>query len=136
MDRLCKKYLNVALDAVLHPASWSAVMAAREERDAAAMAPAVAEEERTAELTAQQWFERGVNAKDLSEKLRFYSQAIRLKPDYAEAFNNRGATHYGTGDLEGALRDFDEAIRLKPDSALALSNRDFVSKAIADRSKT
>ena len=119
MGRLRDQYLNVPLDAVTHPASLAARQAATEEKGAAAMAPAVAEEE----LTAQQWFERGFNAKDLDEKLRFYSQAIRLKPDYAEAFNNRGVGRKKKGDLEGALEDFDGAIRLKPDYADAFFNR-------------
>ncbi len=119
MGRLRDQYLNVPLDAVTHPASLAARQAATEEKGAAAMAPAVAEEE----LTAQQWFERGFNAKDLDEKLRFYSQAIRLKPDYAEAFNNRGVGRKNKGDLEGALEDFDGAIRLKPDYADAFFNR-------------
>jgi len=53
---------------------------------AAVAAPAVQEEE----LTAQQWFERGFAAADVGERLRFYSEAIRLKPDFADAFYNRG----------------------------------------------
>ena len=119
LDRLRSRFLNVPLDAVLHPASLSAKRAATEQKAAAATAPVVAEEE----LTAQQWFERGYSAKDLDEQLRFYSNAIRLKPDYAFAFNNRGAARYDKGDLEGALQDFTEAIRLKPDHALAFNNR-------------
>jgi tetratricopeptide (TPR) repeat protein len=41
-------------------------------------------------LTAQQWFERGYSAIDTDERLRCYSEAIRLKPDYIDAFFNRG----------------------------------------------
>ena len=119
MVRLRSKYLSVPLDSVLHPASLSARQAATEQKAAAASAPAVVE----VELTAQQWFEREYAAKDLDEKLRFYTNAIRLKPDYAEAFNNRGFVRYGKGDLEGALQDFEEAIRLKPDYARAFYNR-------------
>jgi len=114
LSKLRDKYLNVALDAVLHPASQFAVLAAREEKDAADMAPAGAEGERTAELTAQQWFERGFDAEDLSEKVRLYSQAIRLQPDYALALYNRGLARHDQGDLDGALRDYNEAIRLRP----------------------
>src|SRR5262249_50325189 len=69
MNRLREKYLNVPLDAVLHPASLSARQAATEQQAAAVAAPAVAEEE----LTSYQWFERGFAATDLDEKLRFYS---------------------------------------------------------------
>ncbi len=61
---------------------------------------------------AQQWFERGFAAVDIDEKLRFYNEAIRLKPDYADAFNNRGNVRSAKGDSEGALQDHNEAIRL------------------------
>src|ERR1035438_3598124 len=86
MDRLRSRYRNVPLTAVLHPASPSAQRAATEQKAAAEAAPAVQEEE----LTAQQWFERGVAAADANERLRFYNEAIRLKPDFVEALNNRG----------------------------------------------
>ena len=88
MERLREKFLNVPLEAVLHPASPSAREPQRSQQAAADTAPAVQEEE----LTAQQWFERGLTLKILTRKVRFYSQAIRLKPDYAEAFNNRGVS--------------------------------------------
>jgi tetratricopeptide (TPR) repeat protein len=119
MGRLRDKYLNVALDAVPHPASLAAREAATYQKRAAEEAPPVAQEE----LTAQQWFERGFSATDHGEQVRFYNEAIRLQPDFAYAFNNRGAARLARGDSEGALEDYDEAIRLKPDYAEALSNR-------------
>ncbi len=119
MQRLRDKYLNVALDAVLHSAAPYAQRAAKDQQAAAGAAPAVTEKE----LTAQEWFERGLNSSDPDKKLRFYSEAIRLKPDYEDAYNNRGAARGGKGDLEGALRDFDQAVRLKPGDALAFFNR-------------
>jgi tetratricopeptide (TPR) repeat protein len=129
MGRLRDRYLNVALDAVLHPASRSAVRAGTEEKAAAAMAPAVTEEE----LTAQQWFERGLDATDPDEKVRFYNQAIRLKPDYARAFCHRGVVFYQhKGDLKGALEDFDEAIRLEPDYANAFVGRSRTRRKMGD----
>jgi tetratricopeptide (TPR) repeat protein len=96
------------LASVLHPASPFAQQAAAEQKQAAGAAPAVHEEE----LTAQQWFERGFAAVDIDERLRFYNEAIRLKPDYAEAFNNRSNAHYGQGDIERTMQDGEEAIRL------------------------
>jgi tetratricopeptide (TPR) repeat protein len=119
MGRLRDRFLNVPLTSVLHPASSSAQLAAREQRNVANAALPV----QTEELTAQQWFERGVDAVDLDEKLRFYREAIRLKPDYAGAFNNRGAALHVKGDLEGAIRDFNEAIRLEPSDPMAFVNR-------------
>jgi tetratricopeptide (TPR) repeat protein len=121
MERLRDRFLNVALDAVPQPASLPARQAAAEQKKEAAAAPQVAEEE----LTAQQWFERGFNAVDLDEQLRFYSNAIRLKPDYSDAFNNRGLAWRKTGDFGNAIADYNEAIRLKPDSALAFNNRGY-----------
>jgi Flp pilus assembly protein TadD len=41
------------------------------------------------------------------------TEAIRLKPDYAVAFNNRGIARHSIGDLEGADEDFRQAERLK-----------------------
>jgi hypothetical protein len=64
MERLRGKFLNVPLEAVLHPASASARRSAAEQRTAAETAPAVPE----IELTAQQWFERGFDAADPDEK--------------------------------------------------------------------
>jgi tetratricopeptide (TPR) repeat protein len=119
MSRLREKHLNVPLSAVIHPASSSAQKAARKDQAAAAAAPAVEEKE----LTAQQWFERGFDATELQEALRYYSEAIRLKPDYTGAYNNRGIARRIKDDLDCALRDYDEAIRLKPDYADAYNNR-------------
>jgi Flp pilus assembly protein TadD len=122
MGRLRDRYLNVPLTAVLHPASLIAQQAATEQQAAADAAPPVHEEA----LTAQQWFERGFAAAEIDEKLRFYSEAIRLKPDYARALYNRGAARRDNGDLEGALQDFSKAIRLEPDASEIFYNRALV----------
>ncbi|MFZ1010747.1 MAG: tetratricopeptide repeat protein, partial [Candidatus Sulfotelmatobacter sp.] len=129
MGRLRDKYLNIPLDAVLHPASVSAKRAAKEQQAVAADAPAVQEEE----LTAGEWFERGFNAVDLDEKIRCYSEAIRLKPDFVQAFYNRGVVRQAKGDLEGALQDYNEAIRLKSDNADAFYNRGHARRAKGDK---
>lgn len=115
MDRLRERYLNVPLEAVLHPASSFALQVARDHQSVARAAPGVQD----SELTAQQCFEQGLNAQfsgDLDGALDGYSEAIRLMPNYAEAYNNRGNVRRDKGDLQGALQDYDEAIRLKPDA--------------------
>lgn len=55
--------------------------------------------------------------------LRDYDAAIRLKPDFAEAYVNRGVVHYDRGDYDRAIADNDAAIRLRPDFAEAFNNR-------------
>ena len=52
-----------------------------------------------------------------------YDEAVRLRPDYAEAHNNRGNVHHALGRYEEAIADYDEAIRLQPDDATAYNNR-------------
>jgi tetratricopeptide (TPR) repeat protein len=121
MHRLRNRHLNTAVAAVLHPASTVAEGAAIEQREAVDAAPAV----RTEELTAERWFERGVDASDVEAKVLYYTEAIRLRNDFVAAYNNRGLARRKKGDLEGALADFSEAIRLDPDFAIAYNNRAF-----------
>ena len=52
-----------------------------------------------------------------------YDTAIRLKPDYAKAYNNRGLAKDNLGQHFAAIADYDTAIRLKPDYASAYNNR-------------
>jgi tetratricopeptide (TPR) repeat protein len=128
MERLRKDYLNVALDAVQHPASAVAREAARVEQAAVNAAPAVKREK----LTAQEWFERGFNATNPDDEIDFYSEAVRLQPDFAEAFYNRGIARKDKGDMEGAERDFEQAIGVQPDYAAAFNNRGVARKAKHD----
>ena len=48
----------------------------------------------------------------VSEAISAYDMALRLKPDYAEAYYNRGTAKTLIGEYDTALADFDEAIRL------------------------
>ena len=128
MDKLREQFLNIVLDAVLHPVSKVAQQAVQQQQLAAAAAPPVLQ----VELTAQDWFEKGFSATDNDEKLRCYSEAIRLKPDYAVAYINRGYLRQANGDLEGALRDYDEAIQLGPGHASVYGNRGNVRRAKGD----
>lgn len=119
MARLRDSFLNVSLDAVLHPTSDRARCAADEQQAAATSAPPVI----ATNLTAQDWFERGYAAVDLDEKLRCLDQAIRLNPEDAIVHCARGSARHGKGDLWGALQDFDTAIRLDPGFAEAYQHR-------------
>lgn len=128
MERLRNTYLNVPLDAVLHPASLPAREAAASQLAAAITAPKVSENE----LTAQQWFERGYESDENGDRVRFYTRAIYLKPDYAAAFYNRALARHDQGDLPGALRDYNEAIRLTPDDPDFFINRGFARQDKGD----
>jgi tetratricopeptide (TPR) repeat protein len=55
--------------------------------------------------------------------IELFGRAIALKPDFVEAYNNRGAALADLGRLEDALSHYDKAIALKPDHAGAHNNR-------------
>jgi len=52
-----------------------------------------------------------------------FSEAIRLRPDDAPAFNSRGSAYESKGDDDRAIVDYNEAIRLNPNYAFAFNNR-------------
>jgi tetratricopeptide (TPR) repeat protein len=52
-----------------------------------------------------------------------YSEAIRLSPSYAVAYNNRGLVYHDMRHYERAIADYNDAIRLNPSYALAYYNR-------------
>ena len=43
-----------------------------------------------------------------------YDRAIKLDPEFAEAYQNRGVSYFNLGLYERARQDFDEGTRLKP----------------------
>jgi len=55
-----------------------------------------------------------------------FNKVIRLKPDNADAYNNRGTIYTKFGQYQMAIEDFNNAIRLKPDDADTYLNRGFV----------
>jgi tetratricopeptide (TPR) repeat protein len=52
-----------------------------------------------------------------------FAAAIALRPDFAEAYNNRGAALADLGQPEAALSHYDQAISLQPDHFGAFNNR-------------
>ena len=48
---------------------------------------------------------------------------MRLDPQYAFAYNNRGISHLNLGQFQRAIQDFDEALRLDPQYAQAYGIR-------------
>ena len=52
-----------------------------------------------------------------------YNKAVRLKPNDAEVYHDRGLVYSYMREYEKAIKDFTEAIRLKPDHAAAYGNR-------------
>jgi tetratricopeptide (TPR) repeat protein len=57
------------------------------------------------------------------EAMDHYSNAIRIRPDYADDYNNRGVAYDKLGQHQHAIENYNEAIRLKPNYAEAYYNR-------------
>jgi tetratricopeptide (TPR) repeat protein len=131
MQRLRQRYLNVALEAVLHSVSNTVQKVVERQQIAASKATEVKQKE----LSAQEWFEQGYKygeTKNYDEAIQCYSEAIRLMPDYADAYYNRGIERKDKGDLDGAIKDYTEAIRLKPNFADAFHNRGYARRVKGD----
>ena len=71
-----------------------------------------------------------------------YTQAIKLDPKYAGAYNNRGIAYRRKGQYDRAIADYTQAIKLNPKYAGAYNNRGYAyddkgqyDRAIADYDK-
>ncbi|MGD0279937.1 MAG: tetratricopeptide repeat protein [Smithella sp.] len=62
----------------------------------------------------------------IEEALYHYKEAIRLKPDYADGYYNRGNLYARSGKYQLAIEDFNKTISLNEDYADAYYNRAFV----------
>jgi len=58
----------------------------------------------------------------LQEAVESFDKAIQLKPDYVEAYYNRGVLFQELGKLEKAKQSYDQAIQLKHDYTEAYNN--------------
>jgi len=75
------------------------------------------------------WFNKanalwdGQKYTDPKKAIGYLNNAIKLQPDYAQAYYNRGNAYYGLGLYQRAIKDYNEAIRLKPKDVDAYYNR-------------
>jgi tetratricopeptide (TPR) repeat protein len=66
--------------------------------------------------------------------IRDFDQAIRLKPEFAIAFFNRGRVYDQMNDMTArAIQDYDRAIQLKPDYAAAFYRRGGVYTSLGQK---
>ena len=78
----------------------------------------------------------------LSQAIASYSEAIRLDPNHARAYNNRGLAYQANRDMRRAINDFTKAIQLAPTLSATYLNRGIAyasqrgfTKAIEDYSE-
>jgi len=63
---------------------------------------------------------------DPQKAIEYLSEAIKLKPDYAEVYYNNGYAYFKTSQYEQSINSYSKAIIHKPHYADAYSNRGFV----------
>ncbi len=61
--------------------------------------------------------------KDFDRAIADFSEAIRLNPQQASAYNNRANAWYQKTDYDRAIADYSEVLRLEPNSADVFRNR-------------
>ena len=91
---------------------------------------------------AARFYERGhaaLGRRDFHSAIADFSEAIRVNPEFTDAYCCRGYVYAENGEHDEAIADYTEAIRLDPRDAksyrnrgLAYDSRGETDKAIAD----
>lgn len=82
-------------------------------------------QENAQRLTAKVWFTKGEALWDSrqgkysnpNQAISYFSEALRLDPNDAFAYYNRGLAYVALGQHQLAIADYDQALRLEPDYA-------------------
>ena len=75
------------------------------------------------ENLAKAWFDEALYEPDNANKIAAYNNVLKLNPNSADAYNNRGVAKKHLGRFSEAIADYNQAILLKPDFAVAYYNR-------------
>jgi tetratricopeptide (TPR) repeat protein len=59
-----------------------------------------------------------------------YTEALRINPNYAVAYHNRGLAYANRGDLDRAVADWEAALKIEPDNAFV---RNSIQRACEQR---
>ncbi len=95
-------------------------------------------EEREPGMKAIEAYQLGADyleSKNVDNALVAFSEAIRLDPKFAQAYNGRGVAFALKDDLEKALADFCEAIRLDGSDAEFYRSRGYIYEQLGEQDK-
>ena len=71
------------------------------------------------------YFYLALITENLEKKRDLYSKAIEIKPDFMDAYINRGLVNNELQDYENSIKDYNRAIELDSKCALAYNNRGY-----------
>jgi tetratricopeptide (TPR) repeat protein len=131
MERLRKRYLKSptqTVEIVPPPTTDEAVVLRKIEEVAKQATPT----KQQLEAEDYLWRGHGRAPGDFDSKINDYSEAIRLNPDFAEAYKSRGNMYVRKFDLEKALADYEAALKLNPQYPEAYYNRGSVRSELGD----
>jgi tetratricopeptide (TPR) repeat protein len=86
-------------------------------------------------MTAEEWYGKGATIQDAERKIECFSNAIRLSPRFADAYEARGDEFFDKDDYDMALKDYTRTIHLNPRSGNAFCNRGFAYDALGNYDK-
>lgn len=69
--------------------------------------------------TAADYFKLGLDSTVTRTKIKHFSKALELAPDYAEAYEKRGLLYFFQGKFDLVIQDFKEYLKLSPPKAEA-----------------
>jgi tetratricopeptide (TPR) repeat protein len=90
---------------------------------------------RANDKTADALYQKGVAQMSAGQPLQAiatFSQIIRLKPEFAEAWNKRATVYFFTGELQKSLADCDEVMKRNPLHFGALSGYGQIYAQVGD----
>ena len=71
--------------------------------------------------------------KDYQSAVGYYTQAIKINPNYVDAYNKRGVARSNLGDKQGAIDDYNQAINIDPNYVDAYNNRGVFRDDLGDK---
>lgn len=89
----------------------------------------------TVQTKAQKFLRQGLNKLNRGNypgALQDFNHALRLNPNFAEAYVCQSIIHYYQGDHLGAIEDCDQVLRINPGNADAYNNRGLNRVALGD----
>jgi tetratricopeptide (TPR) repeat protein len=73
--------------------------------------------------------------KDHDSAIADFTEVIRLDPNNAAAFYNRGKAYWGKDNYERSAADYTEAVRLDPDNADYKTHLEEAKQRLTERNK-
>jgi tetratricopeptide (TPR) repeat protein len=75
--------------------------------------------------SAEDWLRKGKDESNPELQVEYFTQAIRLNPELADAYACRGMANSDLGRYDKAIADYTKAIDLNPENAQTYNNRGY-----------